>query len=305
MAISLAGQVALVTGGGRGIGRSVALDLARHGANVVVNDTGGGLDGRGTDPGVAEAVVREITGAGGEALVNTGSVVSYEAAYGMVKQAVDAWGRLDIVVSNAGFLRDQAFHNMKEDDWLDIIQTHLTGAYNVLHHAWPVFRQQRYGRVVLTSSNSGFVGNFGQANYGAAKGGLIGLMNVLKLEGVKYNVNVNCLGPGAATRMTENLMPPERLARMSPDFVAPAVTYLCSPDCSSSGFIIEASGGAFGRAAIVRNSQVRLADPTADQVAAHWGEITDLEKAEPWWSIGQSLKDHLAGAQDKGIAATT
>ncbi len=297
MAISLAGQVALVTGGGRGIGRSVALDLARHGAKVVVNDLGLDLSNRGGQEPVAEAVVAEIKALGGEAAANDGSVSDYEAAYGMVKQAMDTWGRLDIVVSNAGFLRDQALHNMKPEDWQAIIDTHLTGAYNVLHHAWPVFRQQSYGRVVLTSSNSGFVGNFGQANYGAAKGGLIGLMNVAKLEGAKYNVTVNCLGPGAATRMTIGLgggMDEARQASMSPDFVAPAVTYLCSPDCSSSGMVIEASSGRYSRAAIVRNEGIKLESPDADKVAANWGAITDLDGAEVWWSVRQSLKEHLA-----------
>jgi NAD(P)-dependent dehydrogenase (short-subunit alcohol dehydrogenase family) len=294
MPISLNGQVALVTGGGRGIGRSVALDLSKHGARVVVNDSGGGLDGRGADESVADTVAREIKSAGGEAIANHGNVADYEAAFGMVKQAIDTWGRLDIVVSNAGFLRDLALHNMKPEDWQAIIDTHLTGAYNVLHHAWPVFRQQSYGRVVLTSSNSGFVGNFGQANYGAAKGGLVGLMNVAKLEGAKYNVMVNCLGPGAATRMTENLMPKERLAAMGPDLVAPGVTYLCSRECTDSGIILEASGGSFGRAAVVRNRQVKLANPTADEVAAHWSEITSLDNAEVWWSVSKSLKDYKA-----------
>src|SRR4029079_7324338 len=171
-------------------------------------------------------------------------------------------------VSNAGFLRDRALHNMAPEDWQAIIDTHLTGAYNVLHHAWPVFRQQNYGRVVITSSNAGYLGNFGQSNYGAAKGGLIGLRNVAKLEGAKYNVMVNCLGPGAATRMTIPLMAgrpggEERLAQMSPDLVAPAVTYMGSPECTDSGFIIEASGGRFGRAAIVRNRQVKPDETTA------------------------------------------
>lgn len=294
MAISLAGQVALVTGSGRGIGRAVALDLARHGARVLVNDLGGTLAGGGVDASVAEAVVDEIRQAGGEAAANAGSVADYEAAYGMVKQAVDTWGRLDIVVSNAGFLRDQALHNMKPEDWQAVIDTHLTGAYNVLHHAWPVFRQQHYGRVVLTSSNSGFVGNFGQANYGAAKGGLIGLMNVAKLEGDKYEVMVNCLGPGAATRMTEGLMPPERAGAMSPDLVAPAVTYLCSPECRDSGFIIEAGGGRFGRASVVRNRGIQVEQPDADMVAARWKEITSLEGAEPWWSMRQTLAERQA-----------
>lgn len=293
MAVSLQGNVALVTGAGRGLGREFALDLARHGAKVIVNDIGGDVSGRG-EGRVADDVVREIRAAGGEAAANYDSVATYEGGYNMVKQAMDLWGRLDIVCSNAGFLRDQAIHNMKEEDWRDIIDTHLTGAYNILRHAWPVFRQQAYGRVVLTSSSSGFVGNFGQANYGAAKAGLIGLMNVLKLEGVKYNVNVNCLGPGAATRMTENLMPQERLAAMGPELVAPVVTYLCSPQCNASGMIIEASGGDFGRAAIVRNARVHIDQPTADKVEANWAKIIDLAGAQPYWDMRQTFDQYYA-----------
>ena len=298
MAISLVGQVALVTGAGRGIGRAIALDLARHGAKVIVNDLGMDVSNKGGQEPVADAVVAEIKALGSDAATNTGSVSDYEATYEMVKQAMDLWGRLDIVCSNAGFLRDQAIHNMQPEDWQSIIDTHLTGAYNILHHAWPVFRQQSYGRVVLTSSNSGFVGNFGQSNYGAAKAGLIGFMNVLKLEGLKYNVNVNCLGPGAATRMTIPLMQgapggEERLQKMSPESVAPAVTYLCSPDCKDSGMIIEASGGDYGRAAIVRNQRTHIENATADQIAEQWSAITSLESAEPWWSVRQSWKDHL------------
>ena len=293
MAVSLEGNVALVTGAGRGLGREFALDLARHGAKVIVNDIGGDVSGRG-EGRVADEVVNEIKAAGGDGAANYDSVASYEGGYNMVKQAMDLYGRLDVVCSNAGFLRDQAIHNMKEEDWGDIIDTHLTGAYNILRHAWPVFRQQAYGRVVLTSSSSGFVGNFGQANYGAAKAGLVGLMNVLKLEGMKYNVNVNCLGPGAATRMTENLMPQDRLQAMGPELVAPAVTYMCSPQCKASGMIIEASGGDFGRAAIVRNERVHIDAPTADKVEAAWDQITSLEGAQAYGDMRQTFDQYFA-----------
>jgi NAD(P)-dependent dehydrogenase (short-subunit alcohol dehydrogenase family) len=293
MAVSLEGNVALVTGAGRGLGREFALDLARHGAKVIVNDIGGDVSGRG-EGRVADEVVKEIKAAGGDGAANYDSVATYEGGYNMVKQAMDLYGRLDIVCSNAGFLRDQAIHNMKEEDWRDIIDTHLTGAYNILRHAWPVFRQQAYGRVVLTSSSSGFVGNFGQANYGAAKAGLVGLMNVLKLEGMKYNVNVNCLGPGAATRMTENLMPQDRLQAMGPELVAPVVTYMCSPQCNASGMILEASGGDFGRAAIVRNERVHLEAPTADKVEANWAKIIDLGTAKPYWDMRQTFDEYYA-----------
>lgn len=304
MAISLSGQVALVTGAGRGIGRAIALDLARHGAKVIVNDLGLDVSNKGGSEPVANQVVAEIKAAGGEALANTTSVTDYEATYGMVKQAMDTWGRLDIVCSNAGFLRDQAIHNMKPEDWQAIIDTHLTGAYNILHHAWPVFRQQAYGRVVLTSSNSGYIGNFGQSNYGAAKAGLIGFMNVLKLEGAKYNVMVNCLGPGAATRMTIGLMQQreggqERLQQMAPELVAPVVTYMCSPDCKDSGMVLEASGGSFGRAAIVRNDRVEVANPTADGIAANWEKIIDLGSAKAYWGMQQTMEEHRAEVRGK------
>ena len=300
MPVSLLERVALVTGAGRGVGRSIALDLARHGAKVIVNDLGGTLDGEGNDISVAETVVREIEDAGGAAAANTGDVTSSEDAYTMVKQAIDTWGRLDIVVSNAGILRDRALHNLPEDDWAKVLAVHLTGGYNLLHHAWPAFRQQHYGRVVLTTSNSGFLGNFGQSNYGAAKAGLIGLMNVAKLEGEKYNVMVNCLNPGAATRMTTSVreMAPEQQAAMSPDLVAPAVTYLCSDSCTTSGMVINSGGGSFGRAAIVQNERVAIADATADDVEAHWNEITSIENAEVWWSVRETRAAHEAATEE-------
>ncbi len=300
MPVSLLERVALVTGAGRGVGRSIALDLARHGARVIVNDLGGTLDGEGADISVAESVVREIEAAGGSGAANTGDVTSSEDAYGMVKQAIDTWGRLDIVVSNAGILRDRALHNLPEADWAAVLAVHLTGGYNLLHHAWPAFRQQHYGRVVLTTSNSGFLGNFGQSNYAAAKAGLIGLMNVAKLEGEKYDVMVNCLNPGAATRMTTSVraVSPENVAAISPDLVAPAVTYLCSDSCTTSGMIINAGSGTFGRAAIVQNARVPIADATADDVEAHWDEITNLDSAEVWWSVRETRAAHEAARKE-------
>lgn len=300
MPVSLLERVALVTGAGRGVGRSIAMDLARHGAKVIVNDLGGTLDGEGEDISVAESVAREIEAAGGTAVANTGDVTNYEDTYQMVKQAIDTWGRLDVLVSNAGILRDRALHNLPERDWEKVLAVHLNGGYNLLHHAWPVFRQQHYGRVVLTTSNSGFLGNFGQSNYAAAKAGLIGLMNVAKIEGEKYNVMVNCLNPGAATRMTTSVreMDPEAAAAISPDRVAPAVTYMASDSCTTSGMIINSGGGAFGRAAIVQNERVPLADATADDVEAHWDEITSLDNAEVWWSVRETRAAHEATRQE-------
>ena len=218
----------------------------------------------------------------------------------MVKQAIDTWGRLDILVSNAGILRDRALHNLPEADWLKVLAVHLNGGYNLLHHAWPVFRQQHYGRVILTTSNSGFLGNFGQSNYAAAKAGLIGLMNVAKLEGDKYNVMVNCLNPGAATRMTTSVreVSAEQQAAMSPDLVAPAVTYMASDSCTTSGMIITAASGSFGRAAIVQNERVAIAGATADDVEANWDEITSLDNSEVWWSVRETRAAFEAAKQE-------
>ena len=301
MAVSLTGQVAIVTGAGRGLGRAYAIDLARHGAKVVVNDNGAALDGRGDDHGPADEVVAAIKDAGGEAVANYDSIDSYEAGYNLVKQAVDTWGRLDALVCNAGMLRDGALHNMGEDDWDAILTTHLKGCYNLMRHAWPVFRQQSYGRVVLATSSSGLYGNFGQCNYGAAKAGMVGLMNVSKLEGAKYNVLVNCIAPAAATRMTMALMGEDRAHAMRPELVAPAVTYLASPQCTESGLVIEAAGGTFNRCSFMKNDGVRAepaSNPDADWVEANWSGITDLSGAYPMWNIGTTRARH-----DEDVAA--
>lgn len=296
MAVSLAGQVAIVTGAARGLGREYALDLARHGAKVLVNDLGGDVSGEGQDETAAQQVAAEIRAMGGEALVNGGDVSSYDACFEMVKQAMDAWGRVDAVVCNAGILRDLALHNMSEKDWDLVLAVHLKQCYNLMHHVWPVFRQQSYGRVVLATSSSGLYGNFGQANYGAAKAGMVGLMNVAKLEGAKYNIMVNCIGPGAATRMTVPLMG-DRAAQMGPEHVAPAVTYLCSPQCVDSGIIIEGAAGRFNRCSFVRSKGVRYEGPakTADWFEENWKAITDLDGAQAMWDVRQTRAE--AGRQ--------
>lgn len=296
MTVSFDGQVAIVTGAGRGLGRAYALELARLGAKVVVNDVGGSVSGEASDTRPAEDVVNEIAAAGGEAVPNFDSVAEYDGGYNIVKTAMDTWGRLDAVIANAGILRDRAIHNMSEEEWDSVIAVHLKGCYTVIRAAWPVFRQQAYGRVVMASSNSGLYGNFGQANYAAAKTGMIGLMNALKLEGEKYNINVHCIAPGAATRMTENLMPQERLETMKPEHVAPVVAYLASSTCTESGLVIEAGGGRFNRAAIVKGP-VLEADPDVIHdvgwVEEHWAQITSLEGARPMWNIRESWDDHL------------
>ena len=305
MAVRLDGQVALVTGAGRGLGRAYALDLAKHGAKVIVNDFGGSVSGEGSkDDTPAQQVVNEIKAMGGDAVANPGDVGSYEDCYNMVKQAMDTFGRLDVVVANAGILRDLALHNMAENDWDLVIRVHLKQCYNLLHHAWPVFRQQAYGRVVMATSSSGLVGNFGQANYGAAKAGMYGLMNVAKIEGEKYNIMVNLISPGAQTRMTENLggrdpNDAERAVVMAPEHVAPAVTYLSSPQCNESGICINASGGRYSRSAIVLTKGVNY-DPhefkDADWFESNFGTITDLNGAYAPWTF-QATRDQNAEAQ--------
>jgi NAD(P)-dependent dehydrogenase (short-subunit alcohol dehydrogenase family) len=296
MAISFEGQVALVTGAGGGLGRAYALDLAKRGAKVVVNDLGGDPHGQGEDRAAAVKVVDEIKAAGGEATPNFDSVASYDGGFNMVKTAIDAYGRLDVVICNAGILRDVAFHNMSEDDWDKVFAVHVKGSFTVLRAAWPVFRQQSYGRVVLTSSTSGIYGQFGQANYGAAKTAMLGLMNVLKQEGLKYNVMVNTIAPVAGTRLTATVMPQEMLDRLKPEYVVPAVTYLVSKDCTDSGLIIEAGAGNFNRAAIVKGPGTRpgLEDmKDAEWVAQNWATITSLEGAQPMWNPQTPLSKFL------------
>jgi NAD(P)-dependent dehydrogenase (short-subunit alcohol dehydrogenase family) len=293
--VSFEGQVAIVTGAGRGLGRAYARELARLGAKVVVNDPGAAVGGEGSDKGPAEQVCREIRAAGGEAVPNLDSVASFAGGAGIVKTAVDTWGRVDAVVCNAGILRDKAFHNQSEDDWDQVIAVHLKGCFSVLHAAWPHFRSQRYGRVVLCTSSTGLFGNFGQSNYGAAKAGMIGLMNTLKLEGEKYDIRVNTIGPSAYTRMTEGLMSDEQNAKLTPEHVAPVVALLASRDCPDSGVILEALGGRISRTAIVRGRGVEYdADKPRDPdwIAAHWDRITSLEGGQLMWSLGESLERH-------------
>jgi NAD(P)-dependent dehydrogenase (short-subunit alcohol dehydrogenase family) len=297
MTLSFAGQVALVTGAGAGLGRAYAIDLAKRGAKVVVNDLGGDPHGQGENRSAAQKVVDEIKAAGGEAVPNYDSVALYDGGYNMVKTAIDTWGRLDVVICNAGILRDVAFHNMSEDDWDKVFAVHIKGSFTVLRAAWPVFRQQSYGRVILTTSSSGIWGQFGQANYGAAKTAMLGLMNVLKQEGAKYNVNVNTVAPVAGTRLTATVMPQEMVDKLTPEHVVPAVVYMVSKECADSGLVIEAGAGNFNRAAMVKGPGLRpgmddLKD--AEWCQANWPAITSLEGAEPQWKAGQSLAAHLA-----------
>ncbi|NCF32746.1 MAG: SDR family NAD(P)-dependent oxidoreductase [Proteobacteria bacterium] len=233
---SLDNKVAIVTGAGGGLGRAHALLLAQEGASVVVNDLGGARDGTGSGQSMADTVVEEIIAAGGKAVANYGSVTDDVAAQSMVKTAMDTYGRIDILVNNAGILRDRSFKNMSDAEWDAVIDVHLRGAYLATKHVWAALLEQgQGGRIIMTSSTSGLIGNFGQANYGAAKAGLAGFMRVLALEGMKYGITVNVLAPAALSRMTEDLMPdtPELAERMAPEKVSPTVVWLCTDDAAS------------------------------------------------------------------------
>jgi NAD(P)-dependent dehydrogenase (short-subunit alcohol dehydrogenase family) len=281
MTINYEGRVAIVTGAGGGLGRCHALELARRGAKVVVNDLGGAMDGTGGSSEAARKVVEEIRAAGGEAIANGGSVSDPAGARSMVQEAMQAWGRVDILINNAGILRDKSFSKMSVEDFRAVLEVHLMGAMYCTKEVWPIMREQNYGRIVMTTSPSGLYGNFGQTNYGAAKLALVGFMNTLKIEGAKNNVHTNAIAPVAATRMTESLMPAEALKRLGPELVTPAVLYLCSEQ-APNGVVMQAAGGRYSIACIVENAGVDLgADATVDDIAANYERIADLTGARP------------------------
>jgi NAD(P)-dependent dehydrogenase (short-subunit alcohol dehydrogenase family) len=269
------GKVAIVTGAGGGLGRAHALELARRGARVVVNDLGGSVDGSGGGSEAANRVVEEIKAAGGEAIANGSSVTDDTGVQRMVEDAMGAWGRIDILVANAGILRDKTFAKMEIGDFQVVVDVHLFGTVKPAKAVWEIMRNQNYGRIVVTTSSSGLYGNFGQSNYGAAKLGLIGFMNTLKLEGQKNNIHVNAIAPVAATRMTENLMPEQILAQLKPEYVTPGVVFLCSEE-APTGAILTAGAGAFALSRIVETEGVYLGgDASVEAVRDNWAKITD------------------------------
>ena len=282
------GKVAIVTGAGGGLGRAHALELARRGAKVVVNDLGGSMDGSGAHSEASLKVVEEIKAAGGEAMANGSSVTDDAGVAKMVQDTMDAWGRIDILIANAGILRDKTFAKMEFGDFSIVVDVHLFGTVKPAKAVWEIMRTQNYGRIVVTTSSSGLYGNFGQSNYGAAKLGLIGFMNTLKLEGQKNNIHVNAIAPVAATRMTENLgMPPEVLAQLKPEFVTPGVVFLCSEE-APTGNILTAGAGAFALSRIVETEGVYLGDKASvEAVRDNWAKITDEAGAKAYFNGGE------------------
>jgi NAD(P)-dependent dehydrogenase (short-subunit alcohol dehydrogenase family) len=287
MAIRFDGKVVIVTGAGGGLGRAHALEFAKRGAKVVVNDLGGAVDGTGGNSAAAEAVVKEITDAGGTAIANGASVTDDAGVAHLVKQVMDAWGRIDVLIANAGILRDKSFAKMELKDFDAVMAVHVMGTVKPAKAMWEIMKAQQYGRIVVTTSSTGLYGNFGQTNYGTAKLGLVGFMNSLKLEGAKDNIKVNAICPVAGTRMTENLMPPEMIAALKPEYVTPAVVFLASDD-APTGCVISAAAGAFSSAQIVESTGMNIGHgATADDVAANWSKISDFTGAKHFTMGGE------------------
>ena len=270
------GRVAIITGAGGGLGRQHALELAKRGALVVVNDLGGAIDGSGSDAGAAQRVVDEIKAAGGEAVPDTNSVATPDGGAAIVKSAVDAFGKVDIVINNAGILRDKTFHNMTPDLLDPVLDVHLKGAFNVTKPAYALMREQKYGRIVSTSSAAGIFGNFGQTNYGAAKMGLVGLTRVLAVEGARNGIQANAIAPLAHTRMTEDIMGPLG-DKLAPELITPIVAFLAHESCDSTGRIYSCGGGRVAEVFIAEARGYYQADLTVEDVAEHWSTITDQE----------------------------
>ncbi|MBL8559699.1 MAG: SDR family NAD(P)-dependent oxidoreductase [Hyphomonadaceae bacterium] len=294
------GKVAIVTGAGGGLGRCHAIDLARRGAKVVVNDLGGSVDGSGGGSEAAQKVVAEIKAAGGEAIANGASVTDDAGVAAMVKQTMDQWGRIDILVANAGILRDKSFSKMEIADFEAVMAVHLMGTVKPVKAVWEIMKTQNYGRIVVTTSSTGLYGNFGQSNYGAAKLSLVGFMNSMKLEGMKNNIKINAISPVAATRMTANIGIPEQvLEALKPDFVTPGVTYLVSED-APTGTILTAGAGVFAVARIYETDGVALTKDgvSAEEVRDNWARITDPKGMEAYDAGGgqtQKFMRKLAG----------
>jgi len=285
------GRVAIVTGAGGGLGRTHALLLASRGAKVVVNDLGGAFDGTGAGTTMAEKVAEEIRSAGGEAVPNYDGVDTWQGGQAIVKTALDAFGKVDILINNAGILRDKSFMKMDEEDIDKVLSVHLKGAFNVTKAAFPVMRENNYGRIVMTTSATGLYGNFGQANYGAAKLGLVGFMNTLKIEGARYNILVNTIAPIAGTRMTATVMPPDMVDKLKPDYVSPIVAYMCSEECTDSGIVFVAGAGYFSRAVMVEGPGITLDAKKGISIEDIRDRLEDIKKLEGAQPFNQSNEE--------------
>ena len=295
--VRLEDKVVIVTGAGGGLGRAHALLFARHGARVLVNDLGGSTHGEGANASAADRVVAQIREAGGIAEANHDSVTDGQR---IVEQAMDRFGRVDVVVNNAGILRDKTFHKMEDADWDLVYKVHVEGAFKITRAAWPHMREQNWGRVIFTSSTSGIYGNFGQANYGMAKLGLYGLTRTLALEGRKHGVLVNAIAPTGGTRMTEGLIPPQVFEQLKPELISPLVVYLGSDQCQDSGNLYEVGGGWIGQVRWERSLGAGF-DPqhgfSVEDVAANWGRIGDFEGAVHPKDSLEALQQMMANLQ--------
>tara|TARA_X000001036_G_C20609400_1_gene778350 strand:- start:51 stop:977 length:927 start_codon:yes stop_codon:yes gene_type:complete len=282
MTIDFKDKVAIVTGAGGGLGRSHALELSKRGAKVVVNDLGGSVDGSGGSSDAAEKVVKEIISSGGQAISNGSSVTDDNGVKLMIDQTINEYGKIDILINNAGILIDKSFSKMEINDFEKVLNVHLMGTVKPTKAVWEIMKEQNYGRILVTSSSSGLYGNFGQTNYGAAKLGLVGFMNTLKLEGQKYNVHVNALTPVAYTRMTANLMPPEAENLLTPESVTPAAIYLVSHE-APNGTILCAGAGVYSVSKIMESDGLSLGlNATAEDIVNNWEKISNFNEAKSY-----------------------
>ena len=296
-------KVAVVTGAGNGLGKSHALFLASRGAKVVVNDLGGTVAGTGGSQAVACAVVEEIKAAGGEAVANYDSVATEEGGKNIIQAALDAFGTVDILISNAGNVRDKSFAKMDLDDFRSLIDVHLMGAVYCTHAAWPIMKEEGFGRIVMTTSSAGLYGNHGHTNYGTAKMALVGLMNSLKEEGQRHNITVNAIAPMALTRMSEKAVMPKFAPLMKPEFVTAAVAWLCAPENTDTGHIIQAGAGYCAKIE-VREAAGALFDagmvPTPEQIRDRYAEIADMRQAAPAVNATEVIRKVFRMVKPKG-----
>ena len=287
------GRVAIVTGAGAGLGKAYSLELAKRGAKVVVNDLGGARDGSGASTSAADQVVEEIKKNGGQAVANYDSVATIEGGKNIVKSAVDNFGKVDILINNAGILRDKSILKLEESEWDIVVAVHLKGAFCVTQPAFAIMKQNGYGRVVNTTSGAGLYGNFGQANYSSAKMGLVGLMNSVAIEGAKYNIKCNTIAPVAASRLTEDILPPDLFNKLKPEFIVPLVMYLASEANTDTKMIFNCAAGWYSRAEIVCAKGATIGDGkrdiSAEEIQANWSTITDLSDTKVLNNLGESF----------------